>query len=158
MKTNQQELNLGIMARKKQDNQYTTNKYIGFLQILKDRLNNEEINGLHKEIRLYNISNQWGTFLKHNNIVYRDDNGFYRWNDKIPVSIKLIESFRNYNSKMNIQYTPAAFSKEFKNRIDSKKRIEVQFSDSPLEVIRENHKNTNTQEIGLIRKFLKWIY
>ena len=40
-----------------------------------------------------------------------------------------------------------------KVEVDTKKIIKVE-----PKLIRENHRNTNTQEIGLIRKFLKWIY
>jgi hypothetical protein len=83
------------------------------------------------------------------------DNYAYEWNDKIPVSKKLIDSFRIFQSKINMKRYPELLPIKSKKviKVEPKKVIKVE-----PKLIRENFKNTETQEIGLIRKFLKWIY
>lgn len=166
MKTNQQELNLKFMSRKKENSGGTTIKYLNFLNRVQTDLKEYDIANLYVLTYKYKVTNRWTTWLKENNVVYVNELGLYKWNDKIPVSIKLIDSFRKYNSRYNIKHTPSAFTEEFKNKMDSEKvikakpknRIEVKYSDILEKPVSKNYKNTNTQEIGLIRKFLKWIY
>ena len=153
MKTIQQELNLNVKKRKKQNRQGTTIKYMKFLHGLKSDLNEYDITNFRTMSSKYSVTNMWCTFLKNNGIIYNNENGYIKWNDKIPVSTKIVEKFKEYMQSFNMINYPNAYSKKFKAKIDAKKVIKVE-----PKLIHESHKNTNTQEIGLIRKFLKWIY
>jgi hypothetical protein len=156
MKTNQQELNLKFNTMKRQENNIskTKVKYLTFLEDLKYQLDNNNNTGLRIFLLKHKVTNSWSAFLNKNGIVYKNSFGYYEWNDKIPPSIKIVNKFMEYSTEYNSTYNIEMKQKHInKNRIDSKKVIKVE-----PKLIRENHKNTNTQEIGLIRKFLKWIY
>ena len=147
MKTNQQELNLKFNTMK---GNYKSNKHwLKSLNLIYQYLNENDITSLNTICPKLSIGTRIMTFLKLKNIVYKNEFGFYKWNDKIPVSIKIIDSYRKYQLKQNMLYR----DRNPKVPVDTKKVIKVE-----PKLIREKHKKTNTQEIGLIRKFLKWIY
>jgi hypothetical protein len=147
MKTNQQELNLKFNTMK---GNYKSNKHwLKSLNLIYQYLNENDITSLNTICPKLSIGTRIMTFLKLKNIVYKNEFGFYKWNDKIPVSIKIIDSYRKYQLKQNMLYR----DRNPKVLVDTKKVIKVE-----PKLIREKHKKTNTQEIGLIRKFLKWIY
>lgn len=147
MKTNQQQLNLKFdtMRGNNKSNKY----WIESLHGINQYLNENDITNLNIICPKLSVGTRVTTFLKISNIVYKNEYGFYKWNDKIPVSVKIVESYRKYQHKKNSLYR----DKNNKVQVDTKKVIQIQ-----PKLIRENHRNTNTQEIGLIRKFLKWIY
>jgi hypothetical protein len=154
MKTNQQKLNLKFHNTR---GNYRDNKYwLETFNLIYQYLNENDIRNLNVMNTKLSIGTRVSTFLKQNNILYKNEFGFYKWNDKIPVSVKIIDAYRKYQFKKNSIYRDSQENVNQRNK--SKQRIKVQFSDTPLEVVTENHRNTNTQEIGLIRKFLKWIY
>ena len=147
MKTNQQELNLKFNTMR---GNYRNNKqWLESLNLVNNYLNENNITNLNLMVSKLRIGTRVTTFLKKKNILYKNEFGFYKWNDKIPVSVKIVDSYRKWQLVQNTKY------RDEKNKvvIDSKKVIKVQ-----PKLIREIYKNTNTQEIGLIRKFLKWIY
>jgi hypothetical protein len=90
-----------------------TEKYLKFLNVLKSELNNNSIKEPHYMMVKHNVSTHWLSFLQKNNIIYRDENYNYKWNDKIPISTKVVEAFRNnvkekqikYKEKLKMQYT-----------------------------------------------------
>lgn len=153
MNTNQQKLNLTTMETRKARVSFkaTSNRWLVFVNELKNEIDNNKVTSLTYYTRMHNISNQWGAFLKTNNVVFINEKGYYQWNDKIPVSKKLIDSFRKYQMEKNMKYYPERYPKMFK--VDPKKVINVK-----PKIVREKVKNTETKQIGLIRKFLKWIY
>jgi hypothetical protein len=157
MNTNQQTLNLTNMVNRKARVSFkgTSNKWLYFVTELKQEIDNNNVSSLTLYTRKYNVSNQWGAFLKSNNIVYVNNNGDYQWNEKIPVSKKLIDAFRVYQAERNMKYYPERYPEIHKSKpkVNVKKVIKVQ-----PKLISEKFKNTDTKEIGLIRKFLKWIY
>jgi len=158
MNTNQQTLNLTNMVNRKARVSFkgTSNKWLYFVTELKQELDNNNVSSLTLYTRKHNVSNQWGAFLKSNNIVYVDNNGDYQWNEKIPVSKKLIDAFRVYQAERNMKYYPERYPEIHKSK--PKRKIQLEFSDKPHSVVSKTIKNTETKEIGLIRKFLKWIY
>jgi hypothetical protein len=147
MKTNQQELNLKFNTMK--GNNKSNKDWLKSLNLIYQYLNENDITSLNTICPKLSIGTRIMTFLKLKNIVYKNEFGFYKWNDKIPVSIKIIDSYRKYQLQKNMLYK----DRNPKVLVDTKKVIKVK-----PKLIRENHRNTNTQEIGLIRKFLKWIY
>ena len=127
-----------------------SNKYwLESLNGINQYLNENDITSLNLICPKLSVGTRIVTFLKLKNIVYRNEFGFYKWNDKIPVSIKIVDAYRKYQLKKNMLYR----DRNPKVQVDTKKVIKVE-----PKLIRENYRNTNTQEIGLIRKFLKWIY
>jgi hypothetical protein len=134
----------------------TTLKWFNALNEIKNELDNNNHVTFQEFISKHNISALWRTFLLSNNILYKE-NGFYKWNDKIPVSYKLIEKFRNFVHKENyIKYnkeTPNLFDmpqtplpKPPKTRKTRTPKVEVQVKD-----------NTKS-DLGVIRKFFKWLW
>ena len=153
MNANQQRLNLTNMAKRtgRISSKQTSIKWINFLNDLKQEIDTNNVYSITAYCRKHNVSNKWVSFLKQNDIIFFHDNYTYEWNDKIPVSKKLIDSYRIFQSKINMKHFP----ERYKNAklIKPKKVIKAE-----PKILREIIKNTNTQEIGLIRKFLKWIY
>ena len=134
----------------------TTLKWFNALNEIKNELNNNNHVTFQEFLSKHNISALWRTFLLNNNILYKE-NGFYKWNEKIPVSYKLIEKFRNFVHKENyIKYnkeTPNLFNMpssakppQPKIRKTRTPKVEVQVKDKPK------------SELGLIRSFFKWLW
>jgi competence CoiA-like predicted nuclease len=120
-------------------------KYLPQIKLLIDSGNLTQIYNVFKE---YGITNSWITFLKKTNVIYKDQNGFYKWNEKIPVTKKLIEAFRNYKFEVNQEY-----------RIKTKPIKTNLFTEIKKDPVKRNTKQKSVpQEIGLIRRFIKWIY
>jgi hypothetical protein len=195
----------------------TTVNYLNFLKYLQNELilyNNRNVTKLAEK---HCVDKMWTTFLINKNIIYKDKYGYYRWNEKIPASIKIVNQFRKEISEKN------AFYKELKNNkttiqqkinfdLATKKEINYDRRDwitinaakefygksestmrslvkelktqnnsalkigknvNGRDIVRFNRDyldsiylkkqlktsvNNNKQELGLIRKFLKWIY
>ena len=95
------------------------------------------------------------TFLKENNIVFKQ-NVYYKWNEKIPVSHKLIERFREYSKSINLMnrkqqsnlfdMKTLARPKQSNIRKTREQKIKFQLNEKPK------------SELGIIRKFLKWLW
>lgn len=147
MNTNQQKLNLNFYAMR--GNNKSNKHWLESLNLIYQYLNENDLTSLNTICPKISVGTRIMTFLKLKNIVYKNEFGFYKWNDKIPISIKIVDSYRKYQSKKNMLYR----DRKNKVKIDTEKVIKVE-----PKLIRENYKNMNTQEIGLIRKFLKWIY
>ncbi len=132
----------------------TTKIWIESLNEIKSIIDLGNEVSIHRLLRAKNISNRWLPFLKENNIVFKQ-NGYYKWNDKIPVSYKLIERFREYSKSINLinkKQQPNLFNmqtplpkppKVTKTRTP---KIEFQVNDKPK------------SELGVIRRFLKWLW
>lgn len=126
----------------------TTKKYLYFLNSLKERMDNKEITETQTLPSLYNISYNWLHFLIKNKIIEKKE-GFYHWNEKIPVSIKIINQYRKSINKIYYKSKEKSVSKQTTIVFDKKK-------------IKENldkfsHIKTE-QKVGVIRKFLKWLW
>ena len=143
------------MKRTRRPAQKTTKIWIESLNEIKSLIDFGNVISIHSLLRQKNISNRWLTFLRENNIVFKQ-NGYYKWNDKIPVSHKLINKFREYVNDKNIKYNnqqPNLFDmpqtplpKPPKVRKTRVPKIEFQINDKP------------NNELGVIRRFLKWLW
>lgn len=134
----------------------TNFNWIKSLNKIKSELNEKNYDSLTKVVRSEKINDLWQGFLRKNNVVIQI-NGFYKWNEKIPISIKLIEKFREYqtlkNKKNNNKQQPNLFNmpqtplpKPPKVRKTRVPKIEFQINDKPK------------SELGVIRRFLKWLW
>jgi aspartate-semialdehyde dehydrogenase len=133
---------------------------LDYLHYLKD-LENELTFGNHKTVTKFavkhSVSKTWTSFLIQKGIIYKDYNSHYRWNKKIPSSIKIVNQFRKetseYHNARKLNTNKIVGQQRINFKVDPKKVIKV----AP-KLIREDFKNTDKQELGLIRRFLKWIY
>jgi hypothetical protein len=138
--------------------QETTEKWYSLLFFLENELKINKHKNISILLSKYKVCHRWGTFLIKKNIIYLE-NGYYRWNEKIPVSNKLINLYRKYQTeenKRNIKYKkqePNLFNmpqsplpKPPKIRKTRTPKVEVQVKDKPK------------SELGLIRSFFKWLW
>jgi competence CoiA-like predicted nuclease len=126
----------------------STVKYEKYLPIIKMEIDSQDIKSINAIFKGYGISNSWVTFLKRSNVIYKDSNDFYRWSEKIPVSKKLIEAFRNYKFETNQEYRLKIKPIETNLFTEIKK--------DPIKRIRKQ--KVESEKTGLIRRFIKWIY
>jgi competence CoiA-like predicted nuclease len=126
----------------------STVKYEKYLPIIKMEIDSQDLKSINAIFKGYGISNSWVTFLKKSNVIYKDSNDFYRWSEKIPVSKKLIEAFRNYKFETNQEYRLKIKPIETNLFTEIKK--------DPIKRIRKQ--KVESEKMGLIRRFIKWIY
>jgi hypothetical protein len=133
----------------------TTKKYIDVLNKVKEEINKYDYNTIHPLIESYKITRYWVMFLKQKNVTYYQD-GFVKWNEKIPVSIKLIDEFRKFQTEINKANTI--------RRKQTQTPQEMKSIQIPLEIKRRRRtpavviEQTPQPQVGLIRKFLRWLY
>jgi hypothetical protein len=192
---------------------------IDYLNFLKD-LQNELILYNHRNVTKFAekhfVTKSWTTFLINKNIIYKDKYGDYRWNEKIPASIKIVNQFRKETAERNalrkLENNKTIIQQKINFDLETKKETNydrrdwitinaakefygksettmrnlvrklktennpalkigknvngrdiVRFNRDYLDSIyskkqSETSVNNNKQELGLIRKFLKWIY
>lgn len=128
--------------------QSATVKYEKYLPMIKMEIDSGNLRGINNLFRKYKMSNSWITFLKRTNVIYKDSNNCYRWSEKIPVSKKLIEAFRNYVFKYNEEY-------RIKNN-PIEVNLFTEIKKDPIKRIRKQ--KVESEKTGLIRRFIKWIY
>ena len=142
----------------------TTKQWMIYLQDVKYQLDNFKIEVITDFAKKHQIDTKLGQFLKQSNVIYKDDFGYYKWNEKIPVSIKIINAYRKEQTKRNV-------GKKFR-RIQNINKPAQQELDLLIEATKQkkkpsikiNTKNLKTyrphqeKQVGLIRKFLRWIY
>jgi hypothetical protein len=157
--------------RRTWENKETTEKWLKNLFFIKNELDNTEY---YKLMDLKSSLPNWKTwqaFLVKNNIIHKRHTGRYVWNDKIPITFKIIEAYRkeqhirNYRQKtinkkletqpelqfdMNYIEIPAEI--KAKARAESKTRATKVKVQEPINI------PTQQNEYGLIRKFLKLIW
>lgn len=134
--------------KQKYTKQSTSVKYKKYLPEIKRLIDDGNLTNLIDVFRSYNISSHWISFLKEKNILYKDQNKFYRWSEKVPISNKLIQSFRDFNFEMNQ-----------KNALKKNTTTPDLFSGVKKEPVKRIRKQKiESEKIGLIRRFIKWIY
>lgn len=146
----------------------TRNKYLKVCYDIKNKCDNKiefNLKNISEENR---ISHSLTTYLKKQNIVSKNYYGLYEWNEKIPVTNKLITSFLNYvhesNSqlkiKRQIKQSPTLFNSPSYIKDAIKGTVTIVPEGKEKEFIEKNkfEQPQKFKEIGLIRKFWKWIY
>ena len=126
----------------RKDRNKTTYHWINSMNNIKNELDNHNYIHIYKLIDEQNISKLWMPFLKSKKIVYKNEQGFYKWNKQIPVSIKIINAFRQHQQKVNTKKNVAQINL-FKKQVP---KVEVKYY------------NEKKNDLGLIRKFLKWLW
>lgn len=135
----------------------TTSKWLACLNEIKRELNSNNIKILTPIFAKHNVNQLWKTFLKNHNVVYKE-NGYYKWNEEIPVCIELIEYFRIYTSDFNKNNKSKQQQPDLFNMPSSAipPRPKVRKTRTPKVEVQLNNNTKN--ELGVIRKFLKWLW
>ena len=150
----------------------TVSKYLKVFNEIKNRCDNK-LHFAFRDIAMeYKVNSAIGTFLIKKDIVWKTRN-LYTWNEKIPVTNKLILSFLNHvyeiNKKSKETQEPQQTTISFKGQPHYiKDAIKGTVTVVPQGKEKEYIENYGTkrnakqkpepQEIGLIRRFIKWIY
>jgi hypothetical protein len=154
--------------------QKTNNKYYNFLLDFKTRTYSNNISSLTEFLAKQKMNKAFGTFLIKNNIIYKDQNGFYKWNEKFTLSMDLIDKYRNQYKPVYTYYNKAKQNKqqletqpelqfdmnyiEIPAEIKAKARAESKTRTTKVKVQEPINIPTQQNEYGLIRKFLKLIW
>ncbi len=144
--------------RKPNNSKLSTKNWTIALQKIKNELNNNNHTTLFGLIQGNNINSLWGTFLLKNNIIYKQNN-LFKWSENIDVTSSLINRYRKFQSEYSKKYSknknqePNLFNMPTSARPTPPKgiktrtpKVEVQFYDEPK------------SELGVIRKFFKWLW
>ncbi len=134
----------------------TISKYLNCLTAYQQK------SGKYSDLRIlskqFNTSNNFPYFLIKKEIIYKKNNGFYYWNDVYEPNIKIVNSFLDEIFDFNqtrrlkeISQTPTLFDQ--KRQYNRKVKIES-------EKVQEQSKvnEVNTAQVGVIRKFIKWLW
>ena len=132
----------------------TISKYLNCLTAYQQR--SGKITNLNEMSAQFSVSRQIGSFLFQKGIIYKE-NGSYHWNNAYEPNVKIVNGILDYvriNNNNNLikkkyKQTPTLFDQ--KRQYKRKVKIEP-------ETLQEQPKNTNTVEIGVIRKFIKWLW
>jgi hypothetical protein len=151
----------------------TVNKYLKVFNEIKYRCDNKLRFSFRYISMEYKVSNAISTFLIKKGIVWKTAYNLHTWNEKIPVTNKLILSFLNdvheINKKIRENQEPQQTKISFKGQPhyikDAKEgTVTIVPQGKEKEYIENYRTKRNTkqkpepQEIGLIRRFMKWIY
>lgn len=108
--------------------------------------------------RQYNASNYIATFLRKNRILY-NQNGYYYWNEAYKPNIEMVDAILNEASTLNKKYGVQKKSKSTPTLFDQKKQYKRKHKfDSEKIKHQPKFNELNTEQVGIIRKFLKWLW
>jgi hypothetical protein len=129
----------------------TTKKWIKVLSGLKKELDSTKRDTIRDLLKAQNVTHYWQTFLREHNVILIGEDGYWKWNEKIPVSVKLVDKFREKQHYENMRHSKSEKTiKKFNNMKQPTKPIEK------TKIIID--KVDKIERIGLIRKFWRWLY
>jgi hypothetical protein len=126
----------------------TDKKYLKALECIKEILSSSNNKSIYQLVDNQRINAYWSRFLVRHKVVYLE-NGFYRWNEKIPPSSKLVQKFREEFTLAYKKYKTPQEMKSIQTPPEIKRRKRT-----PAVVVEQ----TPQPQVGLIRKFLRWLY
>jgi hypothetical protein len=131
----------------------TTNHWIKSLNEIKNEMIKNELSGLSKIIYSKEISRTWGAFLLNENIIKRVD-GIYYWNENIEVNKHLITKYRKFQHIYNENYKNKIKEKAYISTLFNQPKIEKKL----VEKVKEPRQVIQKNQVGVIRKFIKWLW
>ena len=147
--------------RNKTQKEITLKKWLNFLNEAKTILDGGSTVRISQLTYKHKITNSWQTFLTRNGIIEKNELDNWVWNQKIPVSSAMVNQFRKY------QYDINTYSKTEKTSKPAQQELDLLIEATKPKkkpAIKINAKNLKTyspyqeKQVGLIRKFLRWIY
>lgn len=134
-------------------NQNTKAKYYNYLVVLKEKIDKGEDVKLNSLSTQYNVTKAIPSILRTLNVL----SGKYstlKWNQKIPPSMALVNKIQEYISEDSKKYKKQElFNIERTQIAKQKKVIKTQLPRVQVEVF-----DKSKSELGVIRKFLKWLW
>jgi hypothetical protein len=131
----------------------TTKYWIKSLSEIKNEMLNNEVSSLSSCIYAKEISRTWGSFLVEQNIIKKVD-GIWYWNENVEVNQNLIMKYRKfqfaYNEKHKNQRKEKSYTSTLFDQPKTQKKI--------FEKVKEPRQVTQKNEVGVIRKFVKWLW
>jgi hypothetical protein len=131
----------------------TTNYWIKSLNEIKNAMVKNEVHSLNEIIYSKEISRTWGAFLLDENIIKKVE-GLWYWNENIEVNQNLINKYRKfqhlYNQKSKNKRKEKVYISNLFNQPKTNKK--------PFEKVKEPRQVTQKNEVGVIRKFVKWLW
>ena len=136
----------------------TVDKYLALIQDLSRKTT--AYSNLNIIALDYNVGKQYIGALKEKNFIILDGNGYYNWNRQFSPSLEIVNSILKDVSIQNRNYMLMRKDRQ------SKKQIQIQFSNKPFtdkpKVKKSRRKlqepEPKIEQIGLIRKFIKFIW
>ena len=163
---NQKENSSNMERKDRRESKVVTAKWLRNLNNIKSEIFLTKCTTLQKIMAKYSMDSCWIGFLYSNNIVYKGEDGFLKWNEKIPVTVLLINKFRDYRNQKVNQY-PSTIKKQkemqsptppppIKKRGSYKKTIEpkVTIEKPKTQIVF----SAPIKKVGLIRSFWRWLY
>lgn len=162
MNANQQTLNLTTMKTRTLRKKTTTN-WLNFLYELSTIANGKNEFTLSQITSKHSVSNFWNSFLRSRGIVYKNQLGCWQWSENAPDLSTLVVMFRKLQSESNAKVQARRKAESITGSVVKVKTPKIKVEASKViqvapKMVRENFRNTETKQIGLIRKFIKWIY
>lgn len=139
-----------MRTRSKETQEQTEFKWIGFLQDCKANLDGKGDITIKELMTIHSVSNNWQSFLISEKAIFKNNNKKYEWNQSIDINKSMLTRFRKFTFLINRKYKV------------SQAQQELPFIATKTRKKKENQLKLNythqEKQIGLIRKFLKWIY
>jgi len=108
--------------------------------------------------RQFNASNYIATFLCKNGIIY-NQNGYYYWNEAYKPNIEIVKAILNEASMLNKKYDVQKKSKSTPTLFEQKKQYKRKHKfDSEKIQNQPKFNELNAGQVGIIRKFFKWLW
>jgi hypothetical protein len=124
--------------------------WIESLKEIKYELNTKNYKKITPLFRDRNITGTWTGYMHKKNILYKDNFGYWRFED-ITIDDRIVQMFRKYSNELakknrlmvkNMKMLKSDLFTNIKEPIKTKNIVSVQ----------------KKEEIGLIRKFIKWLW
>lgn len=151
--------------------QETRKRYFDFLIDLKKQLDLGNVISITSLIRQHKLSNTASQVLFKLQIVHKTNRrSRYVWNEKIPVTQRLANTFLEKTNEINMTCTKKSLAKkrietplEIKKQDPIKRKYKTRAITVKSNPITKSAKVNNTTQltpnkVGLIRRFLRWIY
>lgn len=134
----------------------TISKYLNCLTAFQQR--SGKIQTLSEIPQKYNMNNFISTFLLQKGILYKKNGSFY-WNDVYEPNVKIVNAFLSEVSRINHENSMKRNSQSAPTLFDQKKKYKRKVK-VEAEIVKEQAKvnEVNTAQVGVIRKFIKWLW
>lgn len=95
----------------------TNKRWLISLNEIKEYFNNNNTTRCLNAFRDRRLHGTWHSFLLSNKIIIKNESGYYKWKENIPVSKRLIDKYREY--------------RDFNKQITRQRQTTIPFAPSP---------------------------
>jgi predicted class III extradiol MEMO1 family dioxygenase len=113
-------------------NDIKTKEWLELLKALKQRVTEKDLFFKRTVFENSKLNFQWSNFLISKNILIKDENELYKWNEKIPVTIKIVKAYQEYSkelrnkqkTKSKMKSIPISMLKDVRQKQEVKKKLQ----------------------------------